>query len=376
VTLEALIEPLERLLFQVWTLRDRPNDAPPVLRDLLQTIKETPSLELFNRAHQGWEEVDYIFLVTWMISRGQQVGATQVIQDINQYLSCETIEITRYLLVTGLVLNSTQFVGGFAVVPWKEIPNSDTKYHFSSRQGLAINIPDAAICSKKIIPRKHIRPWEGRCNELPEPIEAMTDLLNCATLIKGVGIQLVGLWDIPPDWAPWQVVEQSFGKNNHQQSYHFDFEESNIAPLRELFASWLALDIATKQYLRLPLERLNSSTLQHFRFVDSAIDLGIAFESTFLSRKEREQIGALIRLRAAKYLSNDFASRQAIVKQVKDVYSLRSLAVHRGTFENESAWRDINKVVNALTAGREILRQALRKHIENGVPNWELVDLG
>ena len=59
----------------------------------------------------------------------------------------------------------------------------------------------------------------------------MTDLLNCATLIKGVGIQLVGLWDILPDWAPWRVVEQSFGKNNHQQSFHVDFEELNIAPL-------------------------------------------------------------------------------------------------------------------------------------------------
>jgi hypothetical protein len=392
VSLNSLIEPLEkalqiaeparsydfRLFFQLIVLRDSPNDSPQELRNLLEKIKSEPSLDIFQNAYQDIQHVDFYFLLSWMISRGQQVGPQQVIVDLNKYLNSETIEITRYLLVKGLKINSVATIADFTIIPWEQIPASDIKYLYSVRKGLEILNPDAAICIKKIIPIRHKNDMSNFFQlEFADSYEPAYDLLKCCTILKNIGIIDLGSWETAPEWAPWKAKEVSFYKGIRQININNEFDEIDINSLLKLHFNWIKLDLETKNHLRLSIDRLNKSLLNSYSAVDTSIDIGIAFESIFLKArvKESESIGLQIRLRAAKYLGNSLEERQLIVKQVKDVYNLRSMAVHSGTFAYDKKWKDSSKAYDALNTGRLILCKAITSFIENGLPDWDLLDL-
>jgi hypothetical protein len=91
------------LLFQILALRDAPDSALRGLRELLSVVQATPALELFDHAYQyalgNQEDVDFRFLVQWLISRGQQVGAKQAVNEVARYLGSETIEVTAILAI-------------------------------------------------------------------------------------------------------------------------------------------------------------------------------------------------------------------------------------------------------------------------------------
>ena len=93
------------LFFQLIALRDAPDSVPRELRELLSVVQATPALELFNHADQcalgNTEHVDFRFLVQWLISRGQQVGAKQTVNDVDRYLNSETIGVTENLAIDG-----------------------------------------------------------------------------------------------------------------------------------------------------------------------------------------------------------------------------------------------------------------------------------
>jgi len=176
-SLELLIEPLTnalnvaeparshdfRLFFQLLILRDRPNDAPAEFRELLVTIKSVPELEIFDHAWQGdFDSIDHRFLVGWLISRGQQVGAEQAIRDVEQYLQVDELELTDFLFIDGVSVSQSESVGDFKIVPWKSVPDTDTKFFHMASGGTSPRVPTAAITQTFVVSRMHIRPWDHR----------------------------------------------------------------------------------------------------------------------------------------------------------------------------------------------------------------------
>lgn len=108
--------------------------------------------------------------------------------------------------------------------------------------------------------------------------------------------------------------------------------------------------------------------------VDSAIDLGIALEALFLSDlpDDRGELTFRLRLRVARYLEQNSKKREALFRLVGDLYSLRSTAVHTGRSPSDIRGRATSDL---LEEGFRLTADAIRRHVVEGPPDWNNVQL-
>jgi len=371
------------LLFQVLALRDAPDSALRELRELLNVIQATPALEFFDHAYQcalgNWEDVNFRFLVQWLISRGQQVGAKQTVNDVARYLKSETIEVTAILAIDGFGVERNIELGEYELVVWNDVAMTDTKWHVAACGLFGGKTPTAAVIQRHEIQRVHVRPWDSPGPNVPLSIEPALDVLRCVTAVAGAGFRLLYYWFEPPEWAPWAVSRSTFGVDSTAIARPVELDEVVVPLLLESASRLLESDESNRLRLRVPLDRLNRSYLAGMRSVDKAIELGIALESLYAPAKLSEGIAFAVRTRAARFLGGSPDERRKIARTLRDVYDLRSRAVHAGRFDAVGApkkWRDEALVLQVLEEGQRVVGQSLIKVIREGEPNWEEFDIG
>ena len=104
--------------------------------------------------------------------------------------------------------------------------------------------------------------------------------------------------------------------------------------------------------------------------VDKFIDLGIALESLYLDGI-RDELRFRLALHAAWHLGTNVAERQRMMRDFRDVYDLRSSAVHSGSVEDTKTTRGL------LSRTQEFCRWAIINIIDGGrFPDWNKLVLG
>jgi len=395
---EALLVALERalrvagkarsgdheLFFQIIQIRDHQDQGLEEIRELLNQVRATPALRLFNQPSLNFlgncREVNHITLVKWLISRAQIVGAEQTIRDLAIYLKSETLELAEILTIDGISLTESIEVGDFILVPWDQLALTDEKWEIALRAAYEGRLPSAAITHKCQIPSL------GESNSIPMPsplpnsIESMFDVLRCITAVVGAGIRFLHYWVEPPEWAPWVVQRSTFGVDGSVFSMPAPLTKASTEEISACVKLFFSMETSQRQRLRVPIERLNRSHLSGLlRSVDAAIELGIALESLYAPTKLTDGISYTVRTRAARFLGGSIEERQGTAKTLKDVYDLRSRAVHSGRFDsdqNSKKWKDDAVVRSVLESGQRIVGRSLVKVIHEGEPDWEAFDLG
>jgi hypothetical protein len=367
--------------FQTIGLRDSPSSSSSKLLEFYQLLQSTPDLEHFSVAKQKTlsyvEQVDFRFILTWLISRAQQVGAAQTIQDLSKYLTTNSIEIKEILTFSGINVDESVTLGDYELVSWNDIQYTDTKYDIA-RRGFYGHLPTAALVCKHVVEVKYYRPWDAYPYTW-HPIEPILDTLRCLTAMVGCGYRLENYWFEPPEWAAWKVPSSNFGVDHSSILHSKPLEADSISEVLSCMQKFNQMDENQKQRYRLPLDRLNLSYLKEFVSVDSVIELGIALESLYAPQKIPEGIGFAIKSRAARFLGDTEAYRQEISDTLKKTYDLRSRAVHSGRFDSGQppSWmKDLQKVNEIIEKGRNIVGKSLVKMIQFGEPNWEKFDIG
>jgi hypothetical protein len=220
------------LLFQVLALRDAPDSALRELRELLSVVQATPALEFFDHAYQcalgNREDVDFRFLVQWLISRGQQVGAKQTVNDVVRYLDSETIEVTAILAIDGFGVERNIELGEYELVAWNDVAMTDTKWQVAARGLFGGETPTAAVIQRHEIQRVHVRPWDSPGPNVPLSIEPALDVLRCVTAVAGAGFRLLHYWIEPQEWAPWAVSRSTFGVDSTTSPWPTELSEAGI----------------------------------------------------------------------------------------------------------------------------------------------------
>ena len=128
--------------------------------------------------------------------------------------------------------------------------------------------------------------------------------------------------------------------------------------------------------LQIPIDRwIKSKT--HQGYVDRMIDLGIALESFYL-RGIRDELSFRLRLRAALYLGDGIQQRTQLKKEFRQIYDIRSEAVHEGTVpEQVRVEGQTLRMSEFLERSQELFQRSLLRVIENGrLPDWDSIELG
>jgi hypothetical protein len=371
------------LFFQFVVLRDDPARAPAELRELLEVVAAIPALEIFIHAQQvalgNHVRVGFHFLSQWLVARAQQVGCDQAVADLLRYLKADAFEVSIILAVDGVVVDQTIKLQDYELVSWEELTQSETKWQIAARASFSGTWPTAALVQRRCIERAHLRPWDPMPTDPPQLIEPMLDILRCVTAVAGAGIRLLHYWFEPPEWAPWAVSRSTFGVDTSVLGHYSKPDGAAQRRLVSCVSCFLDKSESDRARLRVPLDRLNRSYLLGMRSVDSAIELGVAIEALYAPSKLSEGIGFAVRTRAAKFLGGSLEDRKRILAAIRDVYDLRSLAVHAGRFDVEHAsrkWRDEAKVRLALAQGQRLVAESLMRVLEEGEPAWEDLDIG
>jgi len=144
--------------------------------------------------------------------------------------------------------------------------------------------------------------------------------------------------------------------------------EEVVAETFSLLAAWRRLPDERKGALRVPMERLNSA-MRRKTSVDSAIDLGIALESVFLSG-QRGGLTFTLRVRVARWLGSTPEERRRLGEVAADLYRLRSKAVHGGKVPDTVRGRPTARL---LEEGYRITATAIVRLIVSDQPDWDTI---
>ena len=111
-------------------------------------------------------------------------------------------------------------------------------------------------------------------------------------------------------------------------------KDSDIEEAKRLYELLINLTPNVQEKLQIPISRwIKSHTRQPQ--VDKMIDLGIAFESLYLSGiQTTTELSFRFRLHASWHLGKNKEDRKSLLTEFKEIYNLRSKAVHGGKLKD------------------------------------------
>ena len=141
-----------------------------------------------------------------------------------------------------------------------------------------------------------------------------------------------------------------------------------------LYTSMKSLKEGEAQKLQIPIRRwIKSKTRQPL--IDTFIDLGIALESLYLDPGTEEQQSFRLRLRAALFLREGVNDREAVIRDMREIYGLRSKAVHEGAVNNSEATKSFKEKAEDLCR-ESIINIVSYSQVNGEFPQWSRLELG
>ena len=145
--------------------------------------------------------------------------------------------------------------------------------------------------------------------------------------------------------------------------------EETLEFAKNLYWARNNLKLETAARLNVTVDRWIRS-YEDMLLVDKSIDLGIALESLYLGGI-RDELRFRLALHAAWHLGTNVTERERLMRDFREVYDLRSSAVHSGSVEDTKTARGV------LSRAQEFCRWAIIDIISRGrFPDWNKLVLG
>lgn len=322
-------------------------------------------------------------LANWMLARAAHVGSETVVADLYRYLRTDRVPFRKIMVLAGVKIESPmRLAGGIELIPFDALPPSTWKTAVAEYFGRSWTNykPSAALLQPFLQPREQLHQAATRTITDDNEFEDLEDVRLCMTAIGPCAPLWLGSWIEAEEWVPnlanMAHLPERLNAGNYPRTVGRDWTGLDL-----LHSHWRASATRTKGYLRVALSRLNAA-MRRTELVDAAIDLGIAIDAVFLSGKaaNRGEIGLTLRLRAARLLGNDLASREEISDLFSALYLLRNIAVHAGVVGQQVKSRSSKgsreyDVQALLNEGFVRVATSVRRIIDGGEPNWDSIIL-
>lgn len=333
--------------------------------------------DMFQFMKTGYGRASIRQLANWLCKRSEIVGAQTAINNLQLYLETEEIPYFKVVVLAGVTIEKAiVLTDDIELIPFADASLLRWKEHISKKyEDLHENYqPQVVLRQNSTFRRMH-----GKEETVPafenDLFKDLEDIHLCMTIIGPCAPVILGKWIEPDEWVPAvggssASIEQLFNVGG------FNSFPSNLDSnkLNSIFQHWAVLPEKEKKHLRIALKRLNAA-LRKTTPVDSAIDLGIALESIFLTDREpdRGELTFTLRLRAARLLGNNEISRIELSKFFGTLYKIRSAAVHTGIIEETYAGLPTRFI---LDRGYALAARAIEHTILNGKLDWQSLVFG
>ena len=157
-----------------------------------------------------------------------------------------------------------------------------------------------------------------------------------------------------------------------------EVKEADIEKAKNLYKRLVDLDLNDREKLRIPIDRWVKSKTSA-SFVDKMIDLGIAFETLYLSGiGETTELSFRFRLHASWHLGKDKEHRNKLLTKFGQIYGCRSRAVHNGKLDEQVRFGEERIPISEfIERSQDLCRKSIVKILEDGqFPDWNKLILG
>jgi hypothetical protein len=358
----------------------QPKTDPANGQLLLEAVRSEEGLRLFSGGYQrlpgSVRPVSYRRLIEWMVRRALQVGARQVIADLERYVASDQIPVGAVAALMGILPEQELFLSPeIRMVPWPEAPSSLEKELLTSRPRRSVGIldppPTCALVRSINVPKRHAS--EARPVQQPGPDYPMLmDACRLLTLVGPSSPVCIGFWYVPEPWVPHTLglsITTPIVELGQPERNVFILRSDLFDRVRTLFTRYSHLDERERHHLRVPIDRLNQAQ-RRIDIADRIIDLGIAIEAIFLRDSSgTTELSYRVRVRAARFLRIEPMERDQVFNQFGNLYELRSRAVHDGQIKATS------KNIEMIRQGTAIIAESLMKLIDKGPVDWRNVEM-
>ena len=223
--------------------------------------------------------------------------------------------------------------------------------------------------------RRKVFTYEDRSNE--EPDFVASQFCEALSLVTGRAVQYAAWWSyIDEDHICKVWPTRGYGYNSAARDGHgsggarVDATDKIVQEALSLYRKRKNLDAGIAKWLAVSVDRWIQSLIDS-SIVDQFINLGIALESLYLNDGNNSEAGFRLALRAAWHLEDCSSDRSRLIKEFRDIYRLRSHAVHKGPVKYNTNTR------NTLARAQEHCRKAIIKFITEGeLPDWDRLVMG
>ena len=159
--------------------------------------------------------------------------------------------------------------------------------------------------------------------------------------------------------------------------------EAHIPKIKRLYEALVNLDSDTREKLQIAIDRWIKSKAGD-NLVDKMIDLGIAFESLYLSGTDaKTEVTLRFRLHASWHLGKDKEHRKVLMKEFGEIYDWRSTVVHTGKLPDKKIGRRNKRPYTQketeefITTAQNLCLDSIKKILKDGkFPDWNSLVLG
>lgn len=336
--------------------------------------------------------VEISTLAEWYITRTIQFENVDLLAKIRDLSGLKQRKLTRITLLTGLIIqNEFKISDSIKILPiskleiWQfqpiinsfHITDTSIKTYFSN-----YSVIFALVIESSTSPVFVENNFENKGNYSTEN-QVIDDFINSLYLYNNDGqCKIVADWYIPEMLSPcFGFLGGSIGLDNSEFKYYSDpFINGNqiaILEITEIFKNLNEANPDFKNKLRIPIERYRNSKTRRY-LIDKSIELGIAYESIFLSdSRNSHSKSKKLKDRASEFLTEEGFDKNRIIKIINKMYDIRSDAVHEGKIKKENYLIEGKRmyVYEILSEAEMLFRIALKKLISKGfMPDWKHFD--
>ena len=340
-------------------------------------------------------------LMTNLLKRAIVDGAAKAAQAFDQCIISSSVSYCQLFLILGIrVREEMELLDGIRLIP---LPETRDEFPFYlpihiDRTGITFELKTLVRVEYESSPvfhrpsepfgldgpfRSAIKSNDVEAIDMPVLCQALSLAYDCS-----VGVQ--ASWTSTTDYeiadigsmvgigadTPSVVIRQPYHADPRDAPFVDNMDVANGAT-KDLYNAIITLREETKKSIKIPVERWMKSKDQ-IEPVDKMIELGIAFESLYLSGNEG-QIASTIAIRVALHLGNSGPERKLLLKRVKEIYDARSKAVHEGRLDPQK-YKTQLEILELVSGTQDLCRQAILKTIiQRAIPDregWEDLILG
>lgn len=140
-----------------------------------------------------------------------------------------------------------------------------------------------------------------------------------------------------------------------------------VSGAKRLYELMMSCDDNRLQRLQISMDRLRDSR-GSTGLVNRAVDLGMALEVLLLPDQDGELLYRM-RIRAARFLADDYGPREAISKLINEFYKVRSKAVHTGAVADRG-----KSAEKTIAEAQQLCHRLILAILEHGWPDWPQIE--